>query len=215
MAEDPRSWKRWPLRHQIASAILAALPLLAVGGALLPGVVEVTALGTSATNDTHFVAEELRYEDEILIPRNFWTEVVPELNELASLFVDVGAVSRTLERVATITGILATERDLILLPAMSAQADSLRTTVVSVTPPVGAPGEMPPVLEDRCKGNVFCFEGADELGQMSLVASNTSAGAGGGPAPIPATAVPVPEPSSASLVALGLLALASARRRTR
>lgn len=212
MAEDPRSWKRWPLRHRVAAAILAALPLLAVGGALLPGVVEVKALGASSFEDSQIAVEALRYE-EILVPRNFWTDIVPELNELASLFVDVAAVSQTLERVATITGILATERDLILFPAMSAQATSLHTTVVSVTPPVGAPGEMAPVLEDRCKGNVFCFAGASEISRMLMVANNTSAGAGGGPAPTPAAAVPVPEPSSASLVALGLLALVAARRR--
>ena len=213
MAEDPRSWKRWPLRHRIAAAILAAFPLLAIGGALLPGVVEVRALGASSAGDSRIVVEALKYDDAILVPRNFWTDVVPELNELANLFVDAAAVSQTLEKVAAITGILATERDLILLPAMSAQATSLQTTVVSVTPPVGAPGEMAPVLEDRCKGNVFCFAGADEISRMSLVASNTFAGSGGGPAPTPTDAVPVPEPSSASLVALGLLALATARRR--
>ena len=174
MAEDPRSWKRWPLRHRVAAAILAALPLLAVGGALLPGVVEVKALGASSFEDSQIAVEALRYDDEILIPRNFWIDIVPELNELASLFVDVAAVSQTLERVATITGILATERDLILFPAMSAQATSLYTTVVSVTPPVGAPGEMAPVLEDRCKGGVFCFAGAGEISRMLMVANNTS-----------------------------------------
>lgn len=213
MTEDTQGWKRWPLRHRAAAAILTALPLLAVGGALLPNVVELSALRSIGAESTRAAVEPLRAADEILVPRSFWTEVVPELNELASLFVDAASLSQTIAKVRSITGILATERDLLLLPDDLLRANSLETAVVSATPPVGAPGQMTPVLEDRCQGNIFCFLGEAELSAMSLDAMNTFVGSGGGETPVAVNTMPIPEPSSATLMVLGLLVLAGMRRR--
>lgn len=213
MAKEIRSWKRWPLRHRVAAAILTALPLLAVAGALIPNVVAVNALHASDPETSRMAAETLRAGDEILVPRSFWTDVVPELNELASLFVDVAALSETIAKVRSITGFVATERDLILLPDDTLHTNALHTTVVSATPPVGAPGAMTPVLEDHCQKNIFCFEGAGELNEMALAASNTFTGAGGGQLPVAYTSIPTPEPSTATMMALGLVVLAATRRR--
>ena len=214
MAEEIRSWRRWPARHWAAAAIMTALPLLAVGGALLPNLVEVEALRASDTVTPQASNDPYLAHEEVLIPRNFWTEVVPELNEIASLFVDVAAVSQTMAKVRSITGVVATERDLILFPNNSPRAHFLQTTVVSATPPVGAPGQITPILEDRCQEDIFCFKGEAVLDAMAQVASNTFAGAGGGTRAVAATAIPVPEPSTATLITFGLLLVAGARRRS-
>ena len=217
MAEEIRTWKRWPLRHRVAAAVLAALPMLAVGGALLPNVVEVSALRSSITEPPRPVVQPVRGDDEILVPRSFWTEVVPELNELASLFVDAKAVSQTIAKVRNISGMLATERELLLLPEESLFANSLDTAVVSATPPVGAPGQMPVALENICgldgSPHLSCYDDkfALELAEMKVSAGgDLYVGAG---QPAPRTVTVVPEPSTGMLLSLGLVWMVARRRR--
>lgn len=220
MAKEIRSWKRWPLRHRVAAAILTALPLLAVAGALIPNVVAVNALHASDPETSRMAAETLRAGDEILVPRSFWTDVVPELNELASLFVDVAALSETIAKVRSITGFVATERDLILLPDDMLHTNAFHATVVSATPPVGAPGDMMYSLGDICSlngsthGSCLWDEFGEQMEKMRVDAGgNVYAGAGSGVTAGPSTTVPVPEPSTATMMALGLVALAATRRR--
>ena len=220
MVEEIQSSNRWPLRHRVAAALLTALPLLAVGGALLPNVIEVNALQSGLSEDSRAMIGTQNSADEILVPRNFWTDVVPELNELASLFVDVAAVSETLAKVRSITGLVATERDLILLPDGLIEGKAHSIALVSSTPPVGAPGQATPELSDICAANgashVSCFddEFTEALMAMKIAdGGDLAVGSGGGPTTAVATAVPVPEPSTGLLIGMGLFAMALARRR--
>ena len=204
MAKANRSRRlRKTARHGVTTAVLVLLPLLALGGALMPGMVEVVeekTAGASQEVQRHFEPLPVPRRP-LLIPRDFSAGFVPDLINSAQLFGGASPHELLVDGLAGISAVAARQADLIILDDIEEFVrnvlfeDVLDDAAITDDPNRG--------LDEELFALIPSTIGIDTVHQYDDF---------GGQA---ATPIPVPEPSTALLLAMGLGGLAWFGKRNR
>ncbi len=194
--------RTYPSRHGFAVALLLLLPLFALGGALMPGVVSVAAEG----EDDPAVESPLkkrRYRpvrmsrQPLLVPRDYSTGFIPELLDLEQLFMRTQTRTDVGERVARLPSFPTSRGDVIVLDDVDTYVgETIFKDVLAATTVADTHDLFDPSLFNRLPS---------PLGPSTGYEYDDFAGTGDG---VPIGSVPIPEPRTAVTLALGLCGLA-------
>jgi hypothetical protein len=192
----------YPSRHGLAVALLLLLPLFALAGTLVPGVVSVAAEGED-DSVVESPRKKRRYRpvrmsrQPLLVPRDYSTGFVPELLDLEQLFMGTQSRTDVGERVARLPSFPTSRGDVIVLDDVDTYVgETIFKDVLAATAVADTSDLFDPTLFNRLPSPV---------GPNTGYEYDDFAGTGDG---IPFGTVPIPEPRTAVTLALGLCGLA-------
>jgi len=188
-------------RQSIAGFILVLLPLLALGGALMPGMVEIAEEEDTSAEIKVPEHKPLRAKRRpLLIPRDFSTGFVPELVNFDQLLhAPSGSSELLIENIASLSNFGAGQGDLIILDDIE---EFVRNVLFKDVLDQGLGEDAPGGPFDE---SLFALI-PNPIGADTGFQFDDFAGA-------PDSPQPVPEPSTALLMLLGLGALAGYGKR--
>jgi hypothetical protein len=201
MANANRSRRlRTTARHSVAAAILVLLPLLALGGALMPGMVDIEEEQDTSVEVREPNFAPLRVKRRpLLIPKNFSTGFVPDLASFDHLFASAASGDLLRQQIANVNfGV--SDGDLIILDDIEEFVRNVLFKDAIESPELDDDSG---VFDDSLFALIPTPIGIDTPYQFDDF---------GGSATEP---MPVPEPGTALLLALGLSGLTWFGRRNR
>jgi hypothetical protein len=199
MANANRSRRlRTTARHSVAAAILLLLPLLALGGALMPGMVDIEAEQETAAevSEPYFAPLHVKRRP-LLIPRDFSTGFVADLASFDRYFANASPGDLLRQQIAAVN-LGVSDGDLIILDDIEEFVRNVLFKDAIEAPELdGDPG----LFDHSLFSLIPTPMGMDTPYQFDDF---------GGSATMP---VAVPEPGTALLLALGLCGLVRLVRR--
>lgn len=201
MANAKRSRRvRMAARHSLAAATLVLLPLLALGGALMPGMVDIEEeeVASAKSSERYFQPLSIKRRP-LLIPRDFSTGFVPQLVNFDQLFASESSGEVLRQQIADVNfGV--SDGDLIILDDIE---EFVRNVLFKDAIEEPALAKDSGLFDDSLFALIPTPYGVDSPFQFDDF--------GGSGTPLLA----VPEPATAILMALGLGGLTACGNRKR